>query len=76
MRKRAEDYSIEKTFVNIIEKMPSGKLRYYNGFIIKVLNHILIFQDHKLPNEFPISFNSIVGDIEPSKQKEVKRLKW
>ncbi len=69
LRERAEIYLKQKTFVNIVEKSPSGKIRYYNGFILNIFDDLIMFKDHKLPQQFPIPLNSIMGDIEPSKQK-------
>lgn len=70
LRQRAELYSKTKTFVCIIEKLPSGKVHFYHGFIIKVHDDFIVLKDRKLPQPFPILFESIEGDIEPSEQEE------
>ena len=68
----AELYLKANTFVNIKHKLPSGKIYIYNGHIIKIYEDFLEFKDRIIPNTIPIYFESIVGDIEVSLQKENK----
>ena len=67
-RKRAKAYSKEKTFIYVKEVMPSGRENFYNGFIIKFHNDMIIFYDLVLKKDFPILFGSIEV-IEPSRKE-------
>jgi len=71
-KKRAEAYSKAHTFTFIKETTPNGRENFYNGFVVKVYNDMLIFFDIILKKEFPILFESIEV-IEPSrKDVEIK----
>ncbi len=69
IKKIANVYSKLKTYTFIIEIAPSGREKYYNGYVIKVCDDMLIFFDEKLQKEIPILLDYIRA-IEPSRKKE------
>lgn len=58
VKKRAELFSKDKTHVFIIEETP-GRTRYWNGYVVRVEDHIIVFFDMKINKEFPILLESI-----------------
>jgi len=66
-RKRARIYSNENTFCYIKEITPNSRESFYNGFIHKVKDDLLVFFDVVLKKEFPILLESIEV-IEPSRK--------
>lgn len=73
VRKKAILFLENKTFTFIIEYDNSGKIRYYNGFIVDVKDAFLIIQDRKIPNPIPIPLDFIskidVSENSPEVQK-------
>ena len=65
-RKRAKAYSKEKTFT-YIKEVVNNRENFYNGFIDKVHDDMIIFFDIILKREFPILFDAIEV-IEPSRK--------
>lgn len=65
IKQTAELYFKNKTFVHIQERHPSGTIKWYNGYIIKIYDDFLTFQDRKIALSFPILYEAIVI-FEPS----------
>jgi len=65
LKQNAKLYLENKTFIYIIEKFPSGEIKWYHGYIIKIHDDFLVLQDRKIIQPFPILFESIVK-LEPS----------
>ncbi len=70
LRKIASAYSKSKTFV-FVEELISGKIHYYNGYILGIKTHMLIFYDIRLKKEFPILLETIKL-LTPSRMEEEK----
>jgi len=75
IKKRAGAYSKEKTFTYIKEIMPDGKEFFYNGFIKKVYDDVIIFFDIVLKRDFPVLIESI-EIIEPSRKDIEIKTAW
>ena len=75
MRERARIYSKEKTFTYVKETLPSGRENFYNGFIIKVSDEMIIFFDLVLKKEFPIMLDCLEV-IEPSRKDMDIKTAW
>lgn len=68
LRKIAQAYSKNQTFV-FIEEIINNKTIYYNGYILKVFDDMVLFQDCKIKKEFPILLETIKF-IKPSVKEE------
>lgn len=69
MKELVKIYFIHKTYVYLRELHPSGEVKWYNGFIIKLHDDFLIFQDRKISQPFPVLYESIIK-LEPSEEEE------
>lgn len=74
LRKRAKTYSTAKTFSYVKEAI-NGRENFYNGFVVKVFEDMIIFFDIVLKKEFPILFESLIV-IEPSKKDMSIKTAW
>jgi hypothetical protein len=70
IKKLAEVYSKNKTFTYIKEKI-NVRINFYNGFVVKVYDDMILFYDKLSKKEFPILFETIEV-IEPSRREEVE----
>jgi len=75
IKKRVEAYHSQNTFSYIKEIMPKGRENFYNGFVVKVHDDLIIFFDIVLKKEFPILFESIEV-IEPSRKDMDLQTAW
>ena len=66
IKTRARIYSKEKTLC-YIKEIINGRENFYNGFISKIYDDMIIFFDIVMKREFPILFTAIEV-IEPSKK--------
>lgn len=63
--KKAKLYLDYKIHTHIVEKDSSGKVRNYNGFIVRIHEDIIVFQDRFITTPFPIPID-FIADIEVS----------
>jgi len=59
IRERANIYLKNISYVFCIERLPSGKQNYWNGFVTDIKTDLIVFFDLKLMRECPIPLDSI-----------------
>ena len=74
-KRRAESFCTSKTFSYVKEILRADRENFYNGFIVKVFDDMIIFFDIVIKREFPILIDDIEV-IEPSKKDMDFKTAW
>jgi len=70
IKETAQAFYEHQIKTHIQQRQTDGSVFNYNGFILKIYSDMILLQDDKIRDPFPILFSSIVN-INPSKIKEV-----
>lgn len=72
VRKTAQIYLTAKTFTFIKEMNTSGEINFYNGYVVKIHDDFIVFQDRIIPNPIPIPLDRIIK-IDVSRIREERK---